>query len=115
MKKFSQVLNENESLKTYKYTATVEVEGTVRAHSEGEAGELMDKELDKITSMVSYQPGTIEEVESPVQESVINMGADINVISEDLVKHISESMKNLSDEERLILMDRLFNVNLFIK
>jgi hypothetical protein len=61
MKKFSDLVNENDSNKPFKFQATVVVEGTVYADSEGSAGELADKEMDEIPGMVSYELINIQE------------------------------------------------------
>jgi len=55
MKKFTDIIKEEQSTQDYKWTATVQVSGIVKASSEGAAGELIDKELDEINGMVTYQ------------------------------------------------------------
>lgn len=61
MKKFSDLVKENESKKVFKYTVKVDIEGTVMASSEAEAGELIDKEMDTIPGMVNYEIGNISQ------------------------------------------------------
>lgn len=68
MKNFSTLITENEQTKKYKFTATVKVEGAVTAMSEGDAGELADKELDTIPGFISGQIDNIEVVETGVKE-----------------------------------------------
>ena len=63
-----------EQTKNYKFKATVVVEGTVTALNEGDAGELADKELDKIPGFISGQIDNIEAIDAPVVEN--NLGND---------------------------------------
>jgi hypothetical protein len=69
MKNLTSLIKENSETKKYKYTATVVVEGNVTAMSEGDAGELVDKELDTIANVVNYKIDSIDEIESGVQEN----------------------------------------------
>jgi len=69
MKNLSSLIKENSETKKYKYTATVTVEGTVTAMSEGDAGELVDKEIDTIENVTDYKIDSIDEVENTVQEN----------------------------------------------
>lgn len=62
MKKFTEIIKENESVREYQWTATIEISGKVTASSEGNAGEMIDKEIDQIEGMVSYQINTINEI-----------------------------------------------------
>ena len=66
MKNLSSLIKENSETKKYKYTATVTVEGTVTAMSEGDAGELVDKEIDTIENVTDYKIDSIDEVETGV-------------------------------------------------
>lgn len=68
MKNFSSLITENEQTKKYKYNATVKVEGIVTAMSEGDAGELADKELDTIPGIISGEIDNIEAIGSEVKE-----------------------------------------------
>lgn len=71
MKSLSELINENENNKTYKYVVDVKIEGTVTAGSEGDAGELVDKEIDKIDGVVDYKIASIDKTEDKVEEAVL--------------------------------------------
>lgn len=70
MKKFSEKLNENNTLKNYSYKMTVNVEGNVVSSSESEAGELIDSLVDEIGAtnpsivVTNYQIEEIDELGS---------------------------------------------------
>lgn len=83
MKKFTDIINEQESRKDFKYIANVKVEGTVTAASEGEAGELVDKEMDTIPGMIDYQIENIDEVtnETKVNENSGVYGNNVRFIN----------------------------------
>jgi hypothetical protein len=72
MKNLSSLIKENSETKKYKYIATVTVEGTVTAMSEGDAGELVDKEIDTIENVTDYKIDSIDEVETGVQENFLD-------------------------------------------
>lgn len=61
MKKLTDLIKESESNKPFNYQATVIVEGVVYSDSEGSAGELVDKEMDEIPGMISYELINISE------------------------------------------------------
>lgn len=79
MKNLTSLIKENNETKKYKYTATVTVEGNVTAMSEGDAGELVDKEIDTIPNVVNYEISTIEEIENEVTENVVGNSDDTDV------------------------------------
>lgn len=87
MKNLTSLIKENNETKKYKYTATVVVEGNVTAMSEGDAGELADKEIDTIDNVVSYQIDNIEEVESTVQENTLG-GLSDDDVAESIYKQV---------------------------
>lgn len=70
MKKFSEKLNENNTLKNYSYKMTVNVEGNVVSSSESDAGELVDSLVDEIGAtnpsivVTNYQIDEIDELGS---------------------------------------------------
>lgn len=53
MKKLTDKINENNKLKNYTFTVTIDITGSVVAESESAAGELIDKEMDVIDSLPS--------------------------------------------------------------
>lgn len=106
MRKLSDIIKENESNKEFKYSATVKVEGTVIAASEGEAGELVDKEMDTIPGMINYEIDNIASANG-VDEKKINESSHITTIIEELKNHgifvswasnIAKAIKNLNAE-----------------
>lgn len=69
MKNLSDLINENENNKMFKYVVDVKIEGTVKAGSEGDAGELVDKEIDAMDGVVDYKIVSIDETEKDVNEN----------------------------------------------
>jgi len=83
MKKFSDKINENNSLKNYNYKMQIDVEGNIVAESEGDAGEMVDKLVDEIgaanesINVTNYMINVIDEIGprelySDIEESNIN-------------------------------------------
>ena len=87
MKNLTSLIKENSETKKYKYTATVVVEGNVTAMSEGDAGELVDKEIDSIPNVVNYEITKIDEVETGVQENSLGGLSDEDV-AESIYKQV---------------------------
>jgi hypothetical protein len=84
MRKFSDLIKEQEGSKEYKYTANVVVEGKVVAASEGEAGGLVDKEMDAIPGMINYEINNIIDATTQIGENKIVENAQTK-----LDKHIA--------------------------
>jgi len=110
MKNLTSLIKENNETKKYKYTATVLIEGNVIAMSESDAGELVDKEIDTITNMVSYEIGNIEEVQSGVQENFLE-GADDEEIAQstynDIITAYEDKTANMKDYYKAMVATRL--------
>ena len=87
MKNLTSLIKENSETKKYKYTATVVVEGNVTAMSEGDAGELVDKEIDTIANVVDYKIDKIDEVEVGVQENFLE-GTSDEEVAESIYKQV---------------------------
>lgn len=102
MKTLSELIKENESSKKFKYNATVQVEGHVYAENEGNAGELVDKEMDLIPGLVSYEIINIEEDSS---EGYIN--PDLAIASEILENDNSSYIQFNVDELYNDIQDKL--------
>lgn len=79
MKNLSSLITENDQTKKFKFTATVIVDGEVTAANVGDAGELADKQLDKITGFVSGQIDNIASVESEVKENLSDLSNPVDV------------------------------------
>lgn len=110
MKKLSDLINENENNKMFKYVVDVKIEGTVKAGSEGDAGELVDKEIDAIDGVVDYKIVSIDETENTVEESIINDdNGDVIVdqIYTELINIYNERTGNLSSYYKALLNSQL--------
>jgi hypothetical protein len=110
MKKLSDLINENENNKMFKYVVDVKIEGTVKAGSEGDAGELVDKEIDAIDGVVDYKIVSIDETENTVEESIINDdNGDVIVdqIYTELINIYNERTGNLSPYYKALLNSQL--------
>lgn len=110
MRKFTDAVNENETLKTYKYTATIKTEGLVEAHDEGEAGELADKEMDVASGLInvaSYTIDNIEVTDQPIQEDHLNEAINIQPIFNVIMDKITSEMNVLGKEEQVKLAKAL--------
>ena len=71
MKKFTKILEEVESLKSYKIKAEIEL--IIEADTEGEAGYLGDSILGGIEEQFSYSILNIEETEDKINESNLDL------------------------------------------
>lgn len=112
MKKLSDLINENENNKMFKYVVDVKIEGTVKAGSEGDAGELVDKEIDAIDGVVDYKIVSIDETEKDdtVEEAILNEdNGDIivNQIYNELISIYNEHTGNLSPYYKAMLNGKL--------
>lgn len=102
MKNLTSLIKENSETKKYKYTATVVVEGNVTAMSEGDAGELVDKEIDTIANVVDYKIDKIDEVEVGVQENFEEFdGHAPEVVVEKLYNDIIEMYETAKEDAGL--------------
>jgi len=109
MKNLSSLITENEQTKKYKYTATVIVEGEVTAMSEGDAGELADKELDTIEGFVSGQIDDLSVVESEIKESVIGANAQeqADSVFEEIIEFITVKTEKFTDYHKAMIYAKL--------
>lgn len=104
MKTLSQIIQENENNKKFKYNASVLVEGHVYANSEGDAGELIDKEMDSIPGFVS---GEIINISEETSENYIN--DDLSFVTENsdtlqdkLKNKLKEAINTLRNEMNIL-------------
>ncbi len=118
MKKFSDLINENNTEKTYSYEATVKVKGEVKAASEGDAGELVDKEMDSIAGLEDYTIDKIDEIvkEKIVLESeILNNNEDkLENLSFELTNNIEAQTNNLPNVDRVTVYEKII-LNLQLK
>jgi hypothetical protein len=112
MKNLSDLINENENNKMFKYVVDVKIEGTVKAGSEGDAGELVDKEIDAIDGVVDYKIVSIDETEKDdtVEEAILleNDGdVIVDQIYTELINIYNERTSNLSPYYKALLNSQL--------
>lgn len=113
MKKLSNLVNENNSLMTYKYTASIDIDGVVDAHSEGDAGELIDKHIDEISSITSvtgYTIHDISKIKKQIQENSINnddMNTNIKLIENEIIELYNNKVESLTPYYRAMLTNNL--------
>lgn len=111
MRNFTQLIKENDENKTYKYVANVKIEGEVTASSEGDAGELVDKEIDTIDGVVDYKIESLDEVVGEVKESTILESNEEMIMLEAYNKVIEEFQDALevlpSDYYKAMLREKL--------
>ena len=111
MKSLSELINENENNKTYKYVVDVKIEGTVTAGSEGDAGELVDKEIDKIDGVVDYKIASIDKTDDKVEEAALLEGVSDELYVEQMYTQIAnmynESVDSLSPYYKAMLRTKL--------
>jgi len=110
MKNLTSLIKENNETKKYKYTATVTVEGNVTAMSEGDAGELVDKEIDTIPNVTNYVIDTIDEVETGVQENSLG-GLSEEDVADSIYKQVVDCYEReigeVSDYYKAMINGRL--------
>jgi len=98
MKKISDLIKENESLKQYVYTAKVDIRGFVTAHDEGEAGELTDQAIDELSQYTIVDNYEIINIEATNEDMYVNQ----SVLSDDEEQQIrtefEESVKSLTEK-----------------
>lgn len=98
MKTLSQIIQENENNKKFKYNASVLVEGHVYANSEGDAGELIDKEMDSIPGFVS---GEIINIAEEASENYIN--DDLSFVTENADTNLEDKLKKKMNNAVMVL------------
>jgi len=111
MKKFTDHVNENESLRTYKFTVNVVVEGSVEASSEGDAGYHVDNCMSDLENMIdssSYLqhgslkmqlPYDIQNIEAVVESVEIKTKPIIAKDSEEDVKQQVVDIFDLAEKK----------------
>lgn len=115
MKSFTEKINENESMKTFKYTYSVTVEGTVTAPDVETAGHLADQEvLD--TCNLNVTNGNmihIEEIQNPETSMDNLLGQDMDELTESICASIlnilNEKSSKLSFTEQEVLKQKLIS------
>lgn len=107
MRKLSDLIKENESTKKFKYNATVTVEGSVFAENEGNAGELIDKEMDTVQGMVNYE---IINIEEDTTESFVN--PDLSFGSEVSEDTNNNETINITMEINSYILDKISSLDL---
>lgn len=115
MKSFTDAINENEGLKTFKYTYSIEVEGTVTAHDITEAGELASQEtLDACNLNVTKGDMLHIEAVGPAETNMDNLlGQDMDELTESICTSIlnvlNEKSSKLSFTEQEVLKQKLIS------
>lgn len=119
MKKLSELIQENENQKQYKYTAKVDIQGYVIALDEGVAGELVDQAIDELSQHVNvenYEIISIDEAENTnnFSENIVNEYGDDyadNVFHEimDMITDKIENNPNLTDYYKAMIYTKLRN------
>ena len=130
MKKFSEKLNENNTLKNYSYKMTVNVEGNVVSSSEGDAGELVDSLVDEIGAtnpsivVTNYQIDEIDELGSRELDSDLgesyytpkNINEDVDNSTGSMKKYVVVIvMRDEWDEPTIEIIDAVDEENALIK
>lgn len=129
MKKFSEKLNENNTLKNYSYKMTVNVEGNVVSSSEGDAGELVDSLVDEIGAtnpsivVTNYQIDEIDELGSRELDSDLgesyytpkNINEDVDNSTGSMKKYVVViAMRDEWDEPKVEIIDAVDEENALI-
>lgn len=121
MKNFSQLIKENDENKSFKYTATatVTITGNVNATNEGDAGYMIDSDLEPgntITGeIVNYEIASIDEVPAEFNENILNddLNSDDKVVelSKDVLKMLDDKITsyNLTDYYKSMLLSIIRN------
>jgi len=121
MKNFSQLIKENDENKSFKYTATatVTITGNVNATNEGDAGYMIDSDLEPgntITGeIVNYEINSIDEVPTEFNENILNddLNSDDKVVelSKDVLKMLDDKITsyNLTDYYKSMLLSIIRN------
>jgi len=110
MRKFTDLIKENESLKVFNYT--VKISAQVDAANEGEAGYLIDQEIDKIDRLVDYDIENIEDSnETPIQENNDNILKNEEDLAHEIYRQIVDfamaKLDTLSQGYRELVLNRL--------
>lgn len=103
MKKFSEKIKESQETKTYKYVVTATIEGTVTASSDSEAGELVDKEMDEISSITDYQMDQLDATnEKPeINENLVDPSENMDGLVASCMKEIHKYMGQIQNYTEL--------------
>jgi len=120
MRNFSQLIKENDENKSFKYTATatVSITGNVNATNEGDAGYMIDSDLEpgnNVTGeILNYEIVSIDEVPTDFNENVLNEDNDILAASlyREIMDIINDKVKNnnnLTDYYKAMILTKLRN------
>lgn len=119
MKKLSELIQENENQKQFTYTATLKVVGNVYSFDAGSAGELIDKQIDEISSIVEisdYNIDSVDEVENTnnIFENIVNEYGDDYADSKyreimDMISDKVDNDPNLTDYYKAMIYTKLRN------
>jgi len=113
MIKFSDKIKESQNTKTYKYKISATIEGTVTATSDGDAGELVDKEMDEYSNITNYNIDSLDvsDEKPEINESLIDPIEKVKTISESVENDLTKIMNNLNHTEMIYFKE---NLNKFI-
>lgn len=108
MKTFSNLVKENNSMKTFKANVNVSFDTVVFAENEGSAGEDIDKMVDSLSVsgsdlvITNYQINNIEEINNgeEIIESLLNEDAAISKNAYNhIIKTYEETIERLKDND----------------
>lgn len=94
MKTLTQLIKEQNENKEFKYTVNVKLSGYVIAPNEGDAGELVDKEMDVVGENFEDFSYEIELIEETDKKDITNESVSYDEISQIIVDDILESYKD---------------------
>jgi hypothetical protein len=110
MRNLTELIKEQDETKTYKYMATVKIEGTVVANSESNAGELVDSVIDSIDNVVDYEMNSLNVVETVKESAQLNNTEEeeMNIAYNNIIA-MYETKKNSieTDYHKLVLKAKL--------
>lgn len=117
MRNFSQLIKENDENKSFKYTATatVSITGNVNATNEGDAGYMIDSDLEPGTNVtgeiVNYEIVSIDEIPTEFSENIIAANGDdqAEMLYNEIVNYINEKIEssNLQDYYKSAVLTKL--------
>lgn len=114
MKNFSSLIKENNETNTYKYNATVVVEGTVIAMNDGDAGELVDKTIDSIPGVVDFTMNSldIQEKTETTSENILlgderSPDEKVEFAFNTIIKTFTDNVADMTDYHKAMLATQL--------
>ena len=119
MRNFSQLIKENDENKSFKYTATatVTITGNVNATNEGDAGYMIDSDLEPGTNVtgeiLNYEIVSIDEVPTDFNENIIAANGDdqAQILFDEILNNTNEKIEssNLQDYYKAMILTKLRN------